>query len=259
MDYKNQFLLKILVIEDDRLVADQLTEQLSEIGYEQVTLAHDSTSAFDIFVNQKPDFLILDIGLVDSPLDGIELCKQLHTTRPTPTIFLSGFSDQATLAKVKTVPHSNYLIKPCSTRQLFVSIDRAIDEFAKVQQGAAAISNCYFTLQENHFYIKGSNSAYERVEVADIKWIETVRGGIELHLSDAKTYMLTASLNSFILQFQHPSLVRVHRSFMINKDNVSAIKDRSFILNGNSPKKIIPCSQSYWNDIKNQFKTLRSD
>ena len=251
--------MKILVIEDDRLVADQLTEQLSEIGYEQVTIAYESTSALSIFEKLKPDFLILDIGLVDSLLDGVELCKQLHKTRPTPTIFLSGFSDQATLTKVKTVPHSNYLIKPCSTRQLFVSIDRAIDEFAKVQQGAAAISNCYFAQQEDHFYIKGSNSAYERVEVAAINWIETVRGGIELHLKDSKTYMLTASLNSFILQFQHPALVRVHRSYMINRDNVSAIKDRSFILNGSSPKKVIPCSQSYWNEIKSQFKTLRSD
>lgn len=250
--------MKILLIEDELLIADQLVSQLNELGYHSITVAADSDKAISAFKKDEHDLLIVDIGLIDSALDGVDTSLRLQEIKSTPCIFLSGFSDQKTLDRVKSVPHSNFLVKPCSSRQLYVSIDRAIDEFSKML-GHEQIPKCYFSQQEEHFYIKGKNNAYERVAVTDVHWIETIRGGIEINLTSGRSYILTASLNSFLLQFQHSSLIRVHRSFLINKKNVSAIKDRSFILNGVAPKKIIPCSQSYWNEIKDQFKTLRSD
>jgi len=250
--------LKILVVEDEQLVADQLVIQLSDIGYTQVEIAKNSSQAEKIFQDFSPDFLIVDIGLQNSPKDGIELSSSLLTHHPRPCIFLSGFSDDVTLSRVKAVPHSNYLIKPCSTRQLYVSIDRAVDEFT-YHKDKENIPRFFVNPQEDHFYIKASNNAYEKVIVADLQWVESVRGGVELNIKSGKNYMLTASLNSFLLQFQHTALIRVHRSYVINKAQVHSIKDRSFIIKRKNENKLIPCSQSYWNEIKYQFKTLRSD
>ena len=246
-------------MEDEPIIAEQLVTQLSEIGYGQVDIANNSEEAEKKFVAFSPDFLIVDIGLKDSPKDGIELSSTLQSITATPCIFLSGFSDDATLSRVKQVIHSDYLIKPCSSRQLYVSIDRAIDEFTKSNLVTESIPQCFLHPQEDHFFIKACNNAYEKVLVSDILWIETVRGGIELHTQDSKNYILTASLNSFILQFQHKDLLRVHRSFLINKAQVHSIKDRSFVIKAQNRNKLIPCSQSYWNEIKSQFKTLKSD
>lgn len=251
--------MKILIIEDESLVSHELKAQLNDLNYPNVSIAANSNDALHLFKQELHDFLIIDIGLKGSPLNGIELCQQLQSIRHTPAIFLSGYSDQHTLDKVKDVTHSNFLIKPCSTRQLFVTIDKAIDDFTNNKSPTQQIPKCYFAQQDDHFYIKANNNGYNKVKAKDVLWIETVRGGIEINTTTSKVYMLTASLNSFLLQFQNPSFLRVHRSFLINKEHIDSIKDRSFIIAHNSNKKLIPCSQSYWNEIKSQFKTLRSD
>ena len=134
--------MKILIAEDEQLIADQLIGQLQEIGYSAVDLVANSHDAILHFNKTEPDLVILDIGLRDSKLDGIDLCNQLQTIRPFPCIFLSGFSDDSTLARVKSVPHSDFLVKPCSTRQLYVSIDRAIDNFAEKKSQSNLITAC---------------------------------------------------------------------------------------------------------------------
>ena len=248
--------MKILIVEDETLVAEQLQEQLQEIGYQHTEIVANSNKASELFDDYKPDFLIIDIGLKDSPMDGVQLCRQLQLQRRTPAIFLSGYSDQTTLLKVKSVPHANFLVKPCSTRQLYVSIDQAIDQISKQQP---TIPQYYQGAHDDHFFVKGSGNIYEKVTVEQLSWIEAVRGGIQLCLANGKNYILTASLNSFLLQFQHPDLVRVHRSYLINRNQLTGIKERSFIMKFKNLSKEIPSSQSYWNEIKKQFKTLRSD
>ena len=136
--------MKILIAEDEKLIADQLIGQLNDIGYSAIELVSNSTDAILSFNKTEPDLVILDIGLRDSKLDGIDLSKKLQTIRPFPCIFLSGFSDDATLSRVKSVPHSDFLVKPCSTRQLYVSIDRAIDNFAEEQSDSNQISACHY-------------------------------------------------------------------------------------------------------------------
>lgn len=248
--------MKFLIIEDELVVAEQIEAQLTDLGYEQVTHASNSIQAESTFVEITPDFLIIDIGLKDSPVDGVALCQRLHDIRQTPSIFLSGYSDDATLAKVKSVPYSNFLVKPCSTRQLYVSIDQAIDQISKEKN---AIPQCRQGILNDHFFIKANGNIYEKVWIKDLSWVESVRGGVQLFLKSGKSYVLTASLNSFLLQFQHPDLIRVHRSFLINSSLVTGIKDRSFMLEFKNFKKEVPSSQSYWNDIKSRFKVLRSD
>ena len=251
--------MKILIAEDEKLIADQLIGQLHDIGYSAIELVSNSTDAILSFNKTEPDLVILDIGLRDSKLDGIDLSKKLQTIRPFPCIFLSGFSDDATLSRVKSVPHSDFLVKPCSTRQLYVSIDRAIDNFAEEQSDSNQISACHYIPTNDSFFVRGTNGAYEKVTMKTLQWIESVRGGCEIYVESGKHYMLTASLNSFLLQFQHSSLTRVHRSYVVNRDNVIAHKDKSLIFNIGGVRKNIPCSQAYWAEIKNQFKTLKSD
>ena len=251
--------MKILIIEDQKIASEELKSQLEDLNYSNISIATNSDEAVNLFQREKHDFLIIDIGLEGSSLNGIELCERLQAIQHTPAIFLSGYSDQQTLDKVKKVTHSNFLVKPCSSRQLFVTIDKAIDDFTKSNIANQDIPKCYFANQDDHFYIKTSNNGYSKVNASDVVWIETVRGGIEINTTDGKVYILTASLNSFLLQFQHSSYLRVHRSFLINKEHIQSIKDRSFIIASNSKKKLIPCSQSYWNEIKTKFKTLRSD
>lgn len=254
--------MKILIIEDEILIKEQLQTQLSELGYDKTLHAANSEEAINIFKKNDPDFIICDIALKNSVKDGIGIAQEILTIKKVPLIFLSAYSDDSTLSKVKSIEHSNYLIKPCSTRQLYVTIDSAINQFITTEASHKSIAindTCPLYSRTNHFFLRGNNRSYERVDVKRIAWIEAVRGGIEFNLINNNKYMLTASMSSFILQFNHPDLLRVHRSYMINKNAVTSIQEKAFIIPTDLGNKLIPCSQSYWNEIKLQFKTLKSD
>jgi len=252
--------LKILLVEDDLTIADAVIQQLQDIGYKNVIKANNSEKAIEVFKNEEVDFLILDIGLKNSKTDGIDLAKEITNIKTTPIIFLSSYSDKRTLDRVKEVEHANYLVKPCSTRQMFVSIDSTIDRFT-INPLESTLKNprCPFNQEADHFFLKGKDKAYHKIYIYNILWIEAVRGGIEINLSDGKKEILTASMQSFLLQFQHANLVRVHRSFIINQTKVSSILDKSFTIKTTRISKVIPCSSAYWTKVKSLFKTLKSD
>jgi len=254
--------MKILLIEDEILMADELKEQLLTIGYSDVIHCINEKEAIEQFSLSRPDLLIVDIGLKGSDLDGIDLAIKLHKIQSVPTIFLSAFSDQSTLERIKSVEFANYLVKPSSTRQLFVSIDLAISSYANNSNLNNNINlespSCPLYARHDHFFIKGVTQAYEKVDVNSVIWIEAVRGGVNV-VTNKKNYMLTASLSSFTEQFVHADLVRVHRSYIINVKKIQSLKEREFILNYNKSTESIPCSKPYWKNVKNQFLKLKSD
>ncbi|MFM2392783.1 MAG: hypothetical protein RLZZ546_765, partial [Bacteroidota bacterium] len=195
--------MNILLVEDDLVIAKGIYEQLRELGYHNITIRQHSSEVVANIVQDNPDFIIMDIGLSGSNMDGISLAKVLLENKSLPIIFLSAFSDEHTLQRAKEVNHMAYLVKPCSTRQLFVSIENALGSFYKyvpVTQPYQGPSCSLFSGQ-NHFFAK-KNSHYERVNIDDILWVESTRGGIYIHTIFGK-YMVTATLASFERQVQH--------------------------------------------------------
>jgi DNA-binding LytR/AlgR family response regulator len=158
-------------------------------------------------------------------------------------------------------------VKPCSARQLFVSIDLALENFIPEElpidqekpNSDYQSPRCPLFAVEDHFFMKGSRNSYTKVIVRDIQWVESVRGGIEINYADNQKLMLTASLNSFIQQFSHPDLIRIHRSYIINKRKVVNIKEKSFEIQLNKKCKTLPCSSTYWKTLNQTFLKLKSD
>jgi len=115
---------KILVVEDEIVVADDLYLSLSKLGFEVAEPALNYTEAIDLIKQFKPDFAILDIHL-GGKLTGIDVAQYLKTHHPIPFVFLTAFSDNEILNKAKaTLPHG-YLIKPYSMVELLPAIQIA--------------------------------------------------------------------------------------------------------------------------------------
>ena len=251
--------MKILIVEDENLVADALAIQLNEIGYSDISFAKNFSEIKNILTSVEIGLILMDIGLKESNLDGIQIAEKITESYLIPIIFLSAYSDNFTLSRIKKVPFANYLVKPSSTRQLYVSINNAI-EFSKTLSNTfnASHSECPLYQKDNSFYIK-SNNSYIKVKTDQILWIKSVRGGIEFHLINEKTKMLTASIASFLRQFHHQSLLRVHRSYVINKTKVVAIQDKNLVIGDDNFNKTIPVGQNYKQIFELHFKTLKSD
>lgn len=251
--------MHILLVEDDRIIAQKIYEQLSELGYSSITTRYSASEVLSSFRIDNPDFIIMDIGLKDSHLDGIGLAKQLLEIDNVPLIFLSAFSDETTLSRAKEVGHMAYLVKPCSTRQLFVSIENALSNFYKFVPGNLSYQEptCPLFSGKNHFFAK-KNSHYERINIDDILWVESTRGGIYIHTVHGK-YMVTTTLASFERQILHRSLLRIHKSHIINKNRVTAINDKEVIIVYKEIHAALPCGGSYIHEFKDHFLKLKSD
>jgi response regulator NasT len=123
---------KILVVDDDRLVLAMVTHGLSQAGYEVID-ADNGDDAILLARQHRPDIALLDIRMEGKT--GFDVAQYLRDVGHTPFVFLSAFSDQETVAKVKALGALAYLVKPLEVGQIVPTIDAA---YARAQQMKAA-------------------------------------------------------------------------------------------------------------------------
>src|SRR5262245_50080057 len=112
---------KILILEDDDLVAWSLREMLNLIGYEVTGIAATVNDALSMTQDRRPDLAIVDVRLPGSR-DGIEGAELLRQQFGIPVIFLTGGIDQMTALRAADVEGSGYLLKPVRGEQLIEAI-----------------------------------------------------------------------------------------------------------------------------------------
>jgi response regulator NasT len=123
---------KILVVDDDRLVLAMVTHGLSQAGYEVID-ADNGDDAILLARQHRPDIALLDIRMEGKT--GFDVAQYLREVGHTPFVFLSAFSDDETVAKVKALGALAYLVKPLEVGQIVPTIDAA---FSRAQQMKAA-------------------------------------------------------------------------------------------------------------------------
>lgn len=116
---------RILVVEDEALVAEEVRDRLTRIGYEIVAVADTGEAAIDIAEATRPDLVLMDIRL-KGKLDGIEAGDRIYQSLNLPIVFVTAHSDHATLQRVKTNTTFGYVLKPFQERDLVMAIDMAM-------------------------------------------------------------------------------------------------------------------------------------
>jgi len=109
--------LKLLVVEDETLVAISLQRSLVRLGYAVGEIAATGEQAIQFAREQNPDIILMDIRLLGE-MDGIEAARQIGLFLPAPIIFTTGYSDPALKVRAMTLKPIAYLIKPVDARQI---------------------------------------------------------------------------------------------------------------------------------------------
>ena len=121
---------RILVLEDEVIVAMDLQEILEKSGFE-VTIAHNSVEAFTILVDWKPQLAICDIDLGQGKT-GIEFALDAKSRVPSlEVIFLTAFGDRNHLDQTNESSTINYLVKPWKESQTSISVEMAFQAIHK--------------------------------------------------------------------------------------------------------------------------------
>lgn len=116
---------KILIVEDNELVALETNERLKRLGYAVTGIATTGDDAVALARSTMPDLILMDINL-KGEMDGITATEQIATFLDVPVIFLTAYSDDATLQRARKTKPVAYLIKPFKERELYSNIELAM-------------------------------------------------------------------------------------------------------------------------------------
>lgn len=116
---------KIMIVEDEILVAMELRERLKDLGYIVPAVVAYGEVAIEEAEKHKPNLVLMDIVLAGE-VDGIEAAARIRELYNIPVIFLTAHSDEATLRKAKLSEPFGYLIKPFTESELRTSIEVAL-------------------------------------------------------------------------------------------------------------------------------------
>ena len=119
---------RILVAEDDRMMAEAICDRLTDAGYEVLGKPETGTAAVEAALALRPDLILMDVRL-KGEVDGIRASELIHQKMRVPVVYLTGDSDLKTLERAKGASAYGYVLKPFHIRNLIVAIEVAIDRF----------------------------------------------------------------------------------------------------------------------------------
>ena len=122
---------KILVVDDEIVIATDLRNRVSELGYTAIGPATRGESALRAIEQERPDLILMDISLGDG-MDGIEAARIIGDRFDTPVIFITAYADEERLKQAKLTRPFGYIIKPFRDRDLKITIEMAL-HLAKVE------------------------------------------------------------------------------------------------------------------------------
>ncbi len=116
---------KILIVEDERVVAMALEDTLISLGHSVCGLVSSGDQALKVAASASPDLVMMDIKIKGS-IDGIETAKKLRDSYGIPVIFLTAYADQEILERAKLTEPLGYILKPFKSQELRSVVEVAL-------------------------------------------------------------------------------------------------------------------------------------
>ncbi|MGQ0620228.1 MAG: two-component system response regulator [Panacagrimonas sp.] len=120
---------RILIVEDERIVALNLQQRLVKLGYDVVGRAASGVAAIAKARELRPDLVLMDIH-IEGPIDGIETATRLNEELQLRVIYLTAYSEDSTLERARATQPYGYLLKPFSERELHATLQMALERRA---------------------------------------------------------------------------------------------------------------------------------
>ncbi|MGE5680296.1 MAG: PAS domain S-box protein, partial [Bacillota bacterium] len=120
---------RILIVEDEAIIAMDIKRRVLSLGYEVVALAFSASELLEKLANLKPDLILMDI-ILKGEMDGIEAARIIKSRYGIPVIYLTAHADEKTLQRAKLTEPYGYILKPFEVRDLQTSIEIALYKYS---------------------------------------------------------------------------------------------------------------------------------
>ncbi len=130
---------KLLIVEDELLIAETLSRKLKKLGYTVVDIVSSGELAIQRAIETEPDLILMDI-VIEGDMDGIETAAIIHENQNIPIIYTTAYADDDTLERAENTGSYGYILKPFKERELHACIKIALNQHQqslKMQQSLA--------------------------------------------------------------------------------------------------------------------------
>jgi FOG: CheY-like receiver len=124
---------RILVVEDEHIVAMGIKRMLKSLGYTVTGVASSGEDAVSKAESTFPDVVLMDI-MLKGDMDGVEAAKEIRERFDVPVVYLTAYSDNKILERAKRTEPFGYIIKPFDERDLYSSIEVALQRYRKEKE-----------------------------------------------------------------------------------------------------------------------------
>jgi DNA-binding LytR/AlgR family response regulator len=191
--------IKVLIIEDEVLIAEHLKNYMVGFGFSKVFLAHTKNMAIQLIDHLNPDLVLLDLHL-QQPRDGLDIARIIDEKGETPYIFITANADMLIIQEATYTKATSYITKPIKKADLFAAVQIALKPAKSEELKCLQVKDSGSTLSILH---------------RDILYIES-SGNYIIIYTNAKKTIVRLSLEWAELELPGNQFMRIHRSYIVN-------------------------------------------
>lgn len=249
--------VKLLIVEDEILLANDIANKLSDNNYEIVGIADTAKKALDLLERRKDiDMVLIDI-VIKGEFDGIELARFINQKHQIPFLFLTSHADSYVFERAKSVKPHAYLLKPFNERQVCIAIELALKNFTLKESQEEITQKTNFEPDDNQvlnindsLFLK-KNQHFERVPFREILFLKADSNYCSVYTKSDR-FVYSVGLNKIEEQLPIKRFMRVHRSYVININSVEGFEGNTLFIKNEK----IPVSKAHKDEVFKHFKTI---
>ncbi len=241
---------EILIVEDEMIIAANLSLQLTELGYKVIDICPRGEEALLLIKQNKPDIVLMDIQL-KGKLNGIETAQLMQEEDDIPIIYLTANSDDGHFEKAKATHPYAFIEKPFKKLDLQRAIELTIAQnLSKNEDKNNIISHNDSLILSDCIFVRHLNTMV-KVDIKDILYIEAERNYCRIY-SKNKEYLLVITLGDMDEKLPSKHFFRIHRSFIINISQIDEIANSHLVIG----KKAIPIGKALKEELLKRLQTM---
>lgn len=245
----------ILVVEDESIVSKDIQYSLKKLGYNVVGAAATGEKALELAREHTPDIVVMDI-MLKGDMNGIETAGIIKSELKIPVIFLTAYADESTLTKAKVTEPYGYIIKPFKEVDLHTSIEMALyknDKEKEIEKERDLLFSIVENKDSKDFIFVKSNSRLIKLKTEEIYFIEALKDYVVINTLKNR-YTIHSTMKEMERKLSGDNFIRVHRSFIVRLDKISAIEYPNLQLEDD--KKVIPIGGLYKEELVKRINLI---
>jgi DNA-binding LytR/AlgR family response regulator len=228
-----------LIVEDELLIAETIAGFLEKEGCKKITIVESVEEAVQCLESEKIDFVLTDIELGRNKT-GIDLGNLLNTKYHIPFIYITSHADRTMIDRAKHTRPNAYIVKPFKKEDLLVAIELGLYNTAH-----APVKH-----EDNDELTVKDGRAMVRLYHSNILWLESDGNYTIIYLKESNRRVIRTALSELEEQLPAAKFIRIHKSCIINKKQVTELRANAVIINNEE----LPIGRTYQQNVTDIFK-----